>query len=357
MPDTDILIAGGGLAGLALADHLARAGRDYLLIEARPRLGGRILTEMVDGSAFDLGPAWFWPGQPRMAALVARLGLRVFEQYATGILCSEDETGRVHRGQGFASMQGSYRLVGGMDGLVSGLSASLDPARVALSAALTDVSRSEAGITAKVETRTGPQTITAAHVVLGLPPRVIASDLRFDPGLSDPTMASLSGIATWMAGQAKAIAVYDTPFWREDGLSGDAMSRRGPLVEIHDASPLEGGPYALFGFLGVPPPARQDQVLLKAHVVAQLARIFGPKADAPREVLIKDWALDARTATPLDHAPVYAHPHYGLPRVLEDLWEGKLHFGATEVAPQFGGYLEGALEAAENTLNRLGAEK
>ena len=82
--DTNVLIIGGGLAGLALAEQFENAGFDYLLIEARERLGGRILSQQINGSAFDLGPAWFWPGQPRMAKLVSRYSLDVFDQYSDG---------------------------------------------------------------------------------------------------------------------------------------------------------------------------------------------------------------------------------------------------------------------------------
>jgi len=50
---TEVLIVGGGLAGLSLADKLAREGVDFLLVEAQNRLGGRILTEDIGGGAFD----------------------------------------------------------------------------------------------------------------------------------------------------------------------------------------------------------------------------------------------------------------------------------------------------------------
>ena len=76
---TDILIVGGGLSGLALADHLARQGTDFLLVEAQERLGGRIMTKDIAGGRFDLGPAWFWPGQPRMAALSRRFNIPVLQ--------------------------------------------------------------------------------------------------------------------------------------------------------------------------------------------------------------------------------------------------------------------------------------
>ena len=61
----------------------------------------------------------------------------------------------------------------------------------------------------------------------------------------------------------------------------------------------------------------------------------------------KDWTFDPWTATPLDRQPIYAHPVYGLPATMCNLWGNRLLFGGTEVAAQFGGYLEGALEAAE----------
>ena len=60
-----------------------------------------------------------------------------------------------------------------------------------------------------------------------------------------------------MAPHAKYVAVFDTPFWREAGLSGAGRSGRGPMTEIHDAS-LPGQAAALFGFLGVPPDVRKS---------------------------------------------------------------------------------------------------
>jgi len=160
-------------------------------------------------------------------------------------------------------------------------------------------------------------------------------------------------VPTWMAGHAKAIAVYEKPFWREDGLSGDAMSRIGPMMEMHDASPVGGGPYAIFGFFGVPAAARSDVDRLKDATLAQLVRLLGPNAAKPVELKIKDWAFDPFTATPQDQEPVYAHPDYGLPQVLDGLWDGRLIFGSTEVATEFGGYLEGALEASERVISQI----
>jgi len=340
------VIIGGGLAGLALAEMLETAGHDYILLEARNRFGGRIMTQHHGAGYFDMGPAWFWPGQPRIAALVGRFGLEKFDQFADGILTFEDERGNVKRGQGFSSMQGSWRLKGGLSALTRTLEERLPDARKRLNAQVVGVAKTAAGI---VATLTDGDTISGTQIVLALPPRV-AAEIKYTPALPDQTLSFMQSIATWMAGQAKAIAVYDTPFWREDGLSGDAMSRTGPMVEVHDASPAEGEPYALFGFIGVPPQGRADEQVLRQHLLAQLGRLFGPQAADPAKLFVKDWAFDPQTSTVADQAPLYAHPTYGLPPAMMGLWDNTLHFGGTEVAPEFGGYIEGALEAAENVF-------
>lgn len=348
------LIVGGGLSGLALADALDAKGRDYLLLEARSRFGGRILTEKLDTEKFgtgyfDMGPAWFWPGQPRIAGLIDRLGLTKFEQFCDGNLTYEDEQGDVRHGKGFAAMQGSWRLKGGLGALIDALVDRLPDRRRMLHSEVVALTKTDGGIAATL--RNG-DTVHADQVVMSLPPR-IAAKIVYTPALPQNVVASMQGVATWMAGQAKAIAVYDTAFWRDAGLSGDAQSRHGPMVEVHDASPVEGGPYALFGFIGVAPHNRVDEPLLRQQVQAQFIRLFGSKAAEPCQLYLQDWAYEAHTSTEADKAPLYAHPTYGMSHAFSNLWGGALLMSGTEVAPEFGGFVEGALEAAENTLIEL----
>lgn len=320
-----------------------------MVVEARNRFGGRIKTVHDLGGSFDMGPAWFWPGQPRMTALVARLGLHRFKQFAEGDQSLEDAQGRVDRGHGFAAMAGSWRIDGGMAALTHPLAHHLPERRKRLNTQVTHLARSDGHITA---TLADGHHIQADQVVLALPPR-LADTLAFTPALPDAAQDALRAVPTWMAGQAKAVAVYDTPFWRRAGLSGDASSRRGPMVEVHDASPRDGGPYALFGFIGVPPEGRRDAGRLRAEITAQFGRLFGPQGAQPRALHIMDWAAERFTATPADLAPLFHHPRYSLPPVLSGLWEGALHFSGSETAAQFGGYLEGALEAAAHTFSAL----
>ncbi|UWQ32071.1 FAD-dependent oxidoreductase [Leisingera sp. M527] len=347
---TDILIVGGGLSGLALADHLTRKGADFLLVEAQDRLGGRILTKELSGGKFDLGPAWFWPGQPRMAALARRFDIPVFPQYSTGDQMYQDRSGAVQRARGFASMEGSYRLAGGMGALISALAGSLDAGRILTQARLETVQHSPGSITAHLDQNGASLTVKAKKIMLAIPPRVIADTVSFEPALDEAQSRSLKNVPTWMAGQAKILAVYDQPHWRNAGLSGDAMSHRGPMAEIHDASAMEGGPYALFGFVGVSAEARaaqRDDMMDQA--LAQLTAMFGPKMAHPLDLVLQDWAAVPEIARAQDRVPSGYHPSYGLPSSLRSLAAHGMHFCSTETARGFGGFLEGALEAAEQT--------
>lgn len=338
---TDVAIIGGGLAGLTVATLLHRAGIAVRVFEARARFGGRIAAVAEPEGRVDLGPSWFWPGQPRMARLVAELGLRAFPQHAAGDIVFEDAAGTVHRGMGYASMEGAFRVEGGMTGLIEGLVARLPAECLHLSSAAEGIDDGAVWLA-------GGTACTSRHVVLAIPPR-LAAGLRYDPPLSETARLSLAAIPTWMAGHAKFVAIYDRPFWREKGLSGDALSRHGPLAEIHDASGVEGQPAALFGFLGIPAVARQDHASeIGTLALDQLARIFGPEAARPVHTALQDWAREPWTATLADQTPPPGHPAYGLPQALVGLADGRLHVAATETAPNMGGLMEGALASAEH---------
>ena len=73
--DADVVVVGAGLAGLRAADLLRAQGLDVLVLEARDRVGGRTWTTELAGAPVELGAQWVGPGQPRMLALLAELGL------------------------------------------------------------------------------------------------------------------------------------------------------------------------------------------------------------------------------------------------------------------------------------------
>ena len=123
----------------------------------------------------------------------------------------------------------------------------------------------------------GRVQIHAKKIVLALPPRVAEErshlNLKYHKRRS-----AMRQIPTWMAVRRKFWVFMIDLIGEMPVFSGDAMSGRGPMVEIHDASPSEGGPYALFGFVGFSANDRLqlgDEVLKMAK--EQLVNIFGPE--------------------------------------------------------------------------------
>jgi monoamine oxidase len=83
--DTDVVVIGAGLAGLAAARELRAAGRDAIVLEARDRVGGRTLNEPIgDGKIVEIGAQWVGPTQDRVLALIAELGLETFPTWVEG---------------------------------------------------------------------------------------------------------------------------------------------------------------------------------------------------------------------------------------------------------------------------------
>jgi len=83
--EADVAIVGAGLAGLVAARRIVEAGGRPFVLEARGRVGGRILNEEIgDGKVVEVGGQWIGPSQNRIAALAAELGVDTFPTHDTG---------------------------------------------------------------------------------------------------------------------------------------------------------------------------------------------------------------------------------------------------------------------------------
>ncbi len=357
---TTVIIIGGGLAGLTAARHLGARGIDFRLIEARDRLGGRVLSAHASGGpasdGFDLGPSWFWPDlQPAMRRLVSELGLPSFPQHSDGdrlIQWMGSEAPR--RFPGLRQEPESMRLTGGIGRLVSALAAELPQNRIQLGTRLTQVTLDGSTVCAEFTCTDGHlQRINGDYLLLAMPPRLLEADVRFIPALSEATRHAWRRTPTWMAPHAKFVAVYERPFWREAGLSGMAQSQLGPLTEVHDATTASGAP-ALFGFVGLAAHQRANigEAALVRASIAQLVQLFGAEAGHPLAALYKDWATDPLTATAED-AHAGDHPVPGGLAVAPPEWRKRLWLGGSEVALRDAGYLAGAVEAAEHAARQI----
>lgn len=367
-------IIGAGLSGLYAAYLLERQGIDYVLLEARDRIGGRIHSVATDGQSitdikdisdrFDLGPSWFWPGyQPQLGQLVQELGLKSFAQFEDGdmVLESSPNTAPM-RMQGYVSSPTSMRLVGGMAALTEALYQRLDSNRVLMSHKVCQLRKTEMAIELEVEliatdddqSHSEKATWQISKVLLALPPRLVEQSIEFTPALPADLARQWRSTATWMAPHAKYFAIYDTPFWRDQGLSGSANSTVGPLTEIHDASAAKGHA-ALFGFFGISPEVRQSvsKDELKLYCRSQLARLFGTQAQTPVDDFFKDWSQDAFTATTIDAQSGGQHPHPPTTKATTGVWQDNLIGIGSEWSRQFPGYLAGAVEAASVAVHAL----
>ncbi len=355
---TQVAIVGAGLAGLTAARLLHAAGADFRLIEARERLGGRILTVDAGGrpadDGFDLGPSWYWPQmQPAIGALVEELGLPAFGQSTAGdVVFERMSRERPHRYRSQPQDIASMRLAGGTSALVRALSRGLPGDRILVGAPVTAMALNS-GHVALTLARAGedPQTLVAQHVIAALPPRLLASQVTFAPAQEDTTVARWRDTATWMAPHAKFFALYETPFWRPAGLSGTAQSMVGPLAEIHDATTASGHA-ALFGFLGVDAGQRAaiGEAALTRACIDQLARLFGDDARAPRATILKDWATDPWTATAADRI-AGSHPLPSAMPWVSGPWRERLVLAGSETSPAEPGYLAGAVIAATRAVD------
>ena len=363
-----VVIVGAGLSGLYAAYALERRGIcDCTLLEARARIGGRLVDTAGDAHAaaagnqpparVDLGATWFWPAlQPQLDALVTELGIGRFAQHDDGdMLLEHPGHTQVLRMPGYVQSPRSMRLRGGMTALCEALHARLRTTRVQTSARVRRIRDVAGDIAIDIETPAGARTIDGVqHVLLALPPRLAEAAITFEPALEPALAQNWRATPTWMAAQAKYVAVYPAPFWRADGLSGFAHSARGPLGEIHDASSADGNA-ALFGFVAVPARARADldAEQLKAACRAQLARLFGPRAAEPDFDDLKDWARDPCTAVPSDLDDGARHGAPAQATANSGAWRARLHGIASEWSVPFPGYVAGAVDAAQCAVDAL----
>lgn len=82
---TDVIVVGAGLSGLAAARKLHAAGKSFVVLEARDRVGGKTLTHHTRGGVIEIGAAWVNEhAQPRICALAKESGSELVKQYVEG---------------------------------------------------------------------------------------------------------------------------------------------------------------------------------------------------------------------------------------------------------------------------------
>ena len=176
------------------------------------------------------------------------------------------------------------RVVGGLASVPAELAARLGD-RVRLGADVTHVEWDASGATVTVD---GVQ-LRAAHVVLALPPTHVRR-IRITPELPAELRHAREHQSFGLV--IKVQAEYDTPFWREEGLSGTGFAPYGLVHEVYDNTPADAATGTLVGFvsdLSADDLGRLGDEERRARVLASLASYFGERALAPRTYVESDW--------------------------------------------------------------------
>jgi monoamine oxidase len=435
--DVDVAIVGAGLAGLTAARDVIAAGHSAVVLEARDRVGGRLLNaDIGDGKIVEIGGQWIGPTQHRVSALARDLGLETFPTYDDGHNVIEWR-GKVRRykgaipridpvalanvgvaqlridamarqvpaeapwaapkahewdGQTFWSWMkrnvpnkgarelleiaieavwavpstdvsllhvlfytrsaGSFddligtsggaqeaRVVGGSQLLAIRLAEKLG--NVTLSSPVRTIRHDAEGVTLVADT----VDVRARRAIVAIPP-ALCGRIVYDPPVSGYRDQLTQRIP--QGAVIKCVAVYDRPFWRDEGLTGQGTSDVGPVRITFDNSPPDGSPGALVAFLegkGAREWGRRPAHERRAAVVANLARMFGPQASRPESYIEQSWADEEYTRGCYGCAFTPGGWTAFGPALREPI--GPIHWAGAETGTTWSGYMDGAVQSGE----------
>ncbi len=187
--------------------------------------------------------------------------------------------------------------------------------------------------------------VTARAAVVALPPTLTAR-IDWHPAL--PAQRDQLIQRTAQGTVTKCMAVYETPFWREQGLSGQALSVEGPTRVMFDNSPPDGERGVLLGFLegrSARDLGEWEPQARRRAVLGGFTRTFGPRAAEPLEYIEQRWADEVYTrgcyGCYLAPGAWTAHGHWLRRPAGRVLWAG------AEYATVWSGYMDGAVRSGE----------
>jgi monoamine oxidase len=232
------------------------------------------------------------------------------------------------------------RLVGGSQEIASRVARELGD-RVVPGSPVTRITERAGGL----RIAAGRTEVSARRAIVAVPPP-LRSRIEFDPPL--PAAHAQLAQRMPMGWLVKVTAIYDEPFWRADGLSGEALNEEGPVTITFDNTPPGGSPGALVGFVGGRDArafARLGKSERRRSVLGCFESLFGPRARAAEGYLEQDWAAEEWSGG----GPVATFATGGWTASGSALREpvGLLHWAGTETATRWSGYIDGAISSGE----------
>ena len=348
--ESDILIIGAGLTGLTLAYLMRDKSLKIDILEARNRLGGRILTNYEAGKApIEKGATWLGKKHSYLVDLLESLGIKTFEQVLGKTAIYEAISTSPHQLVELPpNTDPSYRIAGGSSTLIEVLAQSIS-ATVHLAEVVSAITESAKGLKVK----TGSKTFESKLVISTLPPNLFCTNIKVDPALPVSVQEIAQSTHTWMGESIKIGLRYSKPFWRESHLSGTIVSNVGPIPEMYDHSDVADKHYALKGFLNGAYFSLSKAQRLEV-VLQQLRKYYGQAVEAFDEYAEMVWQQEPFTYVPYG-SHVLPHQNNGHAVYQEAYLNGKLFLAGAETADQFPGYMEGAIRSAAFIAQQLEA--
>ena len=193
--------------------------------------------------------------------------------------------------------------------------------------------------------------VRASRAIVAIPPTLCG---RID---YDPPLAGYRDQLTQRMPQGsviKVMAVYDAPFWRDDGLSGEATSDVGPAKLSFDNTPPSGSPGVLVGFLegerarqyGRFTAAQRREAVLKGF-----GRLFGDRAGRPERFIERVWADEEWSRGCYGcYMPPGGWTQFG--QALRTPI-GPIHWAGAETATVWSGYMDGAVQSGQRAASEV----
>jgi monoamine oxidase len=194
-------------------------------------------------------------------------------------------------------------------------------------------------------------TVRARRAIVAIAP-ALAGRIAYDPPL--PGYRDQLTQRMPLGTVAKCMTIYDEPFWRRDGLSGQGLTTQGPVKLTYDNSPPSGSPGVLLGFLegrharelGRLAPERRRELVLDCF-----SRLFGARAASPDRYVERLWAEEEWTRGCYGcHMPPGAWTAYG-PALRAPI--GPLHWASSETATVWSGYMDGAVSSGQRAASEV----
>lgn len=232
------------------------------------------------------------------------------------------------------------RFDGGMQLVAERVAAELGD-RVRLSAPVRRIVQDAGGVTVEADAI----TVKAERRVVTAPP-ALAGGIDYQPAM--PPLRDHLTTRAPMGSVIKVHAIYETPWWRDEGLSGRVVSDRGPIKVIFDNSPLEGTPGMLMGFIEGGDGRRLSNIDAgerRKIALECFVRYFGDRAARPVDYIEGNWPAEQWSRS--CYGAVFpAGTLISCGRALREP-VGRIHWAGTETSEVFCGYVDGAVCSGE----------